>query len=88
MSVILAPDVCWAPREDVHWRGIVHLASLDTESVLDVIDHERALTGAAPHVVLTFGGQTAIDPAHFFLMNSSNRVANVSRSTSRRRERP
>ncbi|MDQ3879805.1 MAG: ATP-grasp domain-containing protein, partial [Chloroflexota bacterium] len=36
---------------------------LDTESVLDVIDHERALTGEPPHVVLTFGGQTAIDLA-------------------------
>jgi carbamoyl-phosphate synthase large subunit len=33
------------------------------ESVLDVIDHERALTGEPPHVVLTFGGQTAIDLA-------------------------
>jgi carbamoyl-phosphate synthase large subunit len=31
--------------------------------VLDVIDHERALTGEPPHVVLTFGGQTAIDLA-------------------------
>jgi carbamoyl-phosphate synthase large subunit len=31
--------------------------------VLDVIDHERALTGTPPMVVLTFGGQTAIDLA-------------------------
>ena len=28
-----------------------------------MIDHERALTGEPPHVVLTFGGQTAIDLA-------------------------
>jgi hypothetical protein len=28
-----------------------------------VIDHERALTGEPPHVILTFGGQTAIDLA-------------------------
>ncbi|MEX1155549.1 MAG: carbamoyl-phosphate synthase large subunit [Chloroflexota bacterium] len=41
----------------------LYFEPLDTESVLDVIDHERALTGAAPHVVLTFGGQTAIDLA-------------------------
>jgi carbamoyl-phosphate synthase large subunit len=41
----------------------LYLEPLDTESVLDVIDHERALTGAPPHVVLTFGGQTAIDLA-------------------------
>jgi carbamoyl-phosphate synthase large subunit len=31
--------------------------------VLDVIDQERALTGTPPAVVLTFGGQTAIDLA-------------------------
>ena len=31
--------------------------------MLDVIDHERALTGEPPHVILTFGGQTAIDLA-------------------------
>ena len=31
--------------------------------MLDVIDHERALTGEPPHVLLTFGGQTAIDLA-------------------------
>jgi carbamoyl-phosphate synthase large subunit len=41
----------------------LYFEPLDTESVLDVIDHERALTGAPPHVVLTFGGQTAIDLA-------------------------
>jgi carbamoyl-phosphate synthase large subunit len=31
--------------------------------VLDVIDHERNLTGEPPIVLLTFGGQTAIDLA-------------------------
>ena len=31
--------------------------------MLDVIDHERALTGEPPIVLLTFGGQTAIDLA-------------------------
>jgi len=41
----------------------LYFEPLDTESVLDVIDHERALTGAPPQVVLTFGGQTAIDLA-------------------------
>jgi len=41
----------------------LYFEPLDTESVLDVIDHERALTGAPPMVVLTFGGQTAIDLA-------------------------
>ncbi|MBA3689582.1 MAG: carbamoyl-phosphate synthase large subunit, partial [Chloroflexi bacterium] len=41
----------------------LYLEPLDAESVLDVIDHERALTGEPPHVVLTFGGQTAIDLA-------------------------
>jgi len=41
----------------------LYFEPLDTESVLDVIDHERALTGAPPVVVLTFGGQTAIDLA-------------------------
>ncbi|PZR61098.1 MAG: carbamoyl phosphate synthase large subunit [Chloroflexi bacterium] len=41
----------------------LYFEPLDTESVLDVIDHERALTGEPPHVVLTFGGQTAIDLA-------------------------
>ena len=41
----------------------LYFEPLDTESVLDVIDHERALTGTPPHVVLTFGGQTAIDLA-------------------------
>jgi carbamoyl-phosphate synthase large subunit len=41
----------------------LYFEPLDTESVLDVIDHERALTGEPPHVVLTLGGQTAIDLA-------------------------
>jgi carbamoyl-phosphate synthase large subunit len=41
----------------------LYFEPLDTEGVLDVIDHERALTGEPPHVVLTFGGQTAIDLA-------------------------
>jgi carbamoyl-phosphate synthase large subunit len=41
----------------------LYFEPLDTESVLDVIDHERALTGEPPSVVLTFGGQTAIDLA-------------------------
>ena len=41
----------------------LYFEPLDTESVLDVIDHERALTGIPPSVVLTFGGQTAIDLA-------------------------
>jgi carbamoyl-phosphate synthase large subunit len=41
----------------------LYFEPLDTEAVLDVIDHERALTGEPPHVVLTFGGQTAIDLA-------------------------
>ena len=41
----------------------LYFEPLDTESVLDVIDHERALTGEPPVVVLTFGGQTAIDLA-------------------------
>jgi len=41
----------------------LYFEPLDTESVLDVIDHERALTGTPPSVVLTFGGQTAIDLA-------------------------
>jgi carbamoyl-phosphate synthase large subunit len=41
----------------------LYFEPLDTESVLDVVDHERALTGEPPHVVLTFGGQTAIDLA-------------------------
>ncbi len=41
----------------------LYFEPLDTESVLDVIDHERALTGKPPAVVLTFGGQTAIDLA-------------------------
>jgi carbamoyl-phosphate synthase large subunit len=41
----------------------LYFEPLDTESVLDVIDHERALTGEPPAVVLTFGGQTAIDLA-------------------------
>jgi carbamoyl-phosphate synthase large subunit len=41
----------------------LYFEPLDAESVLDVIDHERALTGAPPQVVLTFGGQTAIDLA-------------------------
>ncbi|MGH2358116.1 MAG: carbamoyl-phosphate synthase large subunit, partial [Candidatus Limnocylindria bacterium] len=41
----------------------LYFEPLDTESVLDVIDHERNLTGEPPHVVLTFGGQTAIDLA-------------------------
>jgi carbamoyl-phosphate synthase large subunit len=41
----------------------LYFEPLDTESVLDVIDHERALTGNPPIVVLTFGGQTAIDLA-------------------------
>jgi carbamoyl-phosphate synthase large subunit len=41
----------------------LYFEPLDTESVLDVIDHERALTGTPPEVVLTFGGQTAIDLA-------------------------
>ena len=41
----------------------LYFEPLDTESVLDVIDLERALTGTPPKVVLTFGGQTAIDLA-------------------------
>jgi carbamoyl-phosphate synthase large subunit len=41
----------------------LYFEPLDAESVLDVIDHERALTGEPPYVVLTFGGQTAIDLA-------------------------
>ncbi|HET6380871.1 MAG TPA: carbamoyl-phosphate synthase large subunit [candidate division Zixibacteria bacterium] len=41
----------------------LYFEPLDTEAVLDVIDHERALTGQPPAVVLTFGGQTAIDLA-------------------------
>jgi carbamoyl-phosphate synthase large subunit len=41
----------------------LYFEPLDTESVLDVLDHERALTGEPPSVVLTFGGQTAIDLA-------------------------
>ncbi len=41
----------------------LYFEPLDTESVLDVIDHERALTGTPPAVVLTFGGQTAINLA-------------------------
>ena len=41
----------------------LYFEPLDTESVLGVIDHERALTGTPPAVVLTFGGQTAIDLA-------------------------
>ena len=41
----------------------LYFEPLDAESVLDVIDHERALTGEPPFVVLTFGGQTAIDLA-------------------------
>ena len=41
----------------------LYFEPLDTESVLDIIDHERALTGEPPAVVLTFGGQTAIDLA-------------------------
>jgi carbamoyl-phosphate synthase large subunit len=41
----------------------LYFEPLDAESVLDVVDHERALTGEPPHVVLTFGGQTAIDLA-------------------------
>jgi carbamoyl-phosphate synthase large subunit len=41
----------------------LYFEPLDTEAVLDVIDHERALTGEPPHVILTFGGQTAIDLA-------------------------
>jgi carbamoyl-phosphate synthase large subunit len=41
----------------------LYFEPLDTESVLDVIDQERALTGTPPMVVLTFGGQTAIDLA-------------------------
>jgi carbamoyl-phosphate synthase large subunit len=41
----------------------LYFEPLDTESVLDVIDQERALTGTPPVVVLTFGGQTAIDLA-------------------------
>ncbi|HEX2221966.1 MAG TPA: carbamoyl-phosphate synthase large subunit [Candidatus Limnocylindria bacterium] len=41
----------------------LYFEPLDTESVLDVIDHERALTGEPPVVLLTFGGQTAIDLA-------------------------
>ena len=41
----------------------LYFEPLDTEGVLDVIDHERALTGEPPHVLLTFGGQTAIDLA-------------------------
>ena len=41
----------------------LYFEPLDTESVLDVIDQERALTGTPPSVVLTFGGQTAIDLA-------------------------
>jgi carbamoyl-phosphate synthase large subunit len=41
----------------------LYFEPLDTESVLDIIDQERALTGTPPEVVLTFGGQTAIDLA-------------------------
>ncbi len=41
----------------------LYFEPLDTESVLDVVDHERALTGEPPSVLLTFGGQTAIDLA-------------------------
>jgi carbamoyl-phosphate synthase large subunit len=41
----------------------LYFEPLDTESVLDVIDQERALTGTPPAVMLTFGGQTAIDLA-------------------------
>ena len=41
----------------------LYFEPLDAESVLDVVDHERALTGEPPQVVLTFGGQTAIDLA-------------------------
>jgi carbamoyl-phosphate synthase large subunit len=41
----------------------LYFEPLDTESVLDVIDLERNLTGEPPHVMLTFGGQTAIDLA-------------------------
>ena len=41
----------------------LYFEPLDTESVLDIVDHERALTGTPPMVVLTFGGQTAIDLA-------------------------
>ena len=41
----------------------LYFEPLDTESVLDVLDHERALTGEPPFVLLTFGGQTAIDLA-------------------------
>jgi carbamoyl-phosphate synthase large subunit len=41
----------------------LYFEPLDTESVLDVIDHERNLTGEPPEVLLTFGGQTAIDLA-------------------------
>jgi carbamoyl-phosphate synthase large subunit len=41
----------------------LYFEPLDTESVLDVIDHERNLTGEPPIVLLTFGGQTAIDLA-------------------------
>ncbi len=41
----------------------LYFEPLDTESVLDIIDHERALTGTPPAVVLTFGGQTAVDLA-------------------------
>jgi carbamoyl-phosphate synthase large subunit len=41
----------------------LYFEPLDTESVLDVLDHERALTGEPPLVLLTFGGQTAIDLA-------------------------
>ena len=41
----------------------LYFEPLDTESVLDVVDHERALTGEPPIVLLTFGGQTAIDLA-------------------------
>src|SRR3989304_6058177 len=45
-------------------RGGRHCGEpIDTESVLDVLDHERALTGEPPLVLLTFGGQTAIDLA-------------------------
>src|SRR5439155_3886753 len=36
----------------------LYFEPLDTESVLDVIDHERNLTGEPPIVLLTFGGQT------------------------------
>ena len=41
----------------------LYFEPLDTESVLDVLDHERALTGEPPLVLLTFGGETAIDLA-------------------------